>query len=206
MKRPTPLALVAVLLLLGARAGAQQEPTKEVGFDYSLVHFTPVPAGGQARNLSGGGASFAYFVRNFGLKVDLQGYGSATYLVSIPAGNTAVPRGGVFNGYGNLFTYLGGPIIRKQGKWEPYAQVLLGGAHSDVYAHLFAASRGFGSTPANDAFALTVGVGLNVHLNSVITIFPVEAGYLLTHFDNNFTAAGKNQNNFRYVAGIGFSF
>ncbi len=208
MKKSTPLALLAVVLLLGARAIAQQEPpTEELGVDYSLVRFTPVLTGSQAHNLSGGGGSFAYYPNKYlGLKVDLQAYASTTYIFSIPVGNTAVPHGGIFNSQGNLLTYLGGPTIRKQGKWEPYAQVLLGAAYSNIYENLFVASRALGVTPSNIAFALTTGVGLNVHLNKATVICPVEAGYLLTHFGNNFTTAGKNQNNFRYAARISFSF
>jgi hypothetical protein len=208
MKRTPLLALVAVVLLFGAGASAQEEPpTKEVGFNYSLVHFIPAATGTQAHNINGGGGSFVYYpVKYFGLKVDLQGYASTTSTFVIPIGNSVVPNGGVFNVQGNLFTYMGGPIIRRQGKWEPYAQVLLGGAHSNVYGNLFTASQSLGAAPSNNAFALTAGVGLNIHLNRAIAIRPVEAGYLLTRFGNDFTGGGRNQNNFRYTAGVTYSF
>jgi hypothetical protein len=208
MKSSTWLVLLGVVLSFGSRAIAQQElPTEEFGLDYSLVRFTPIPTGGQARNLSGGGVSFVHYPNKYlGLKVDLQAYASTPYLFSIPVGNAAVPHGGTFTSQGNLLTYLGGPMIRKQGKWEPYAQVLLGAASSNAYENLFVASRAFGVAPSRTAFALTTGVGLNVHLSRTTAICPVEAGYLLTHFGNNFTTAGKNQNNFRYAARISFSF
>lgn len=196
------------VLLFGPRAIAEQEPhTEEFGLDYSLVRFTPIPNGGQARNLSGGGISFVHYPNKYlGLKVDLQAYATASYIFSIPAENAAVPHGGTFKSDGNLLTYLAGPMIRKQGKWEPYAQVLLGAASSNAYGNLFIASRAFGEAPSSFAFALTTGVGLNFHLNRTTAICPVEADYLLTHFGNDLTATGKNQNNFRYAARISFSF
>lgn len=204
------LLLAGIALLFDAGVFAQDQPTEfEVGLDYSLSHFIPALPGSNSHNLSGGGGSLVYYTpaRWFGLKMDLQGYTGTTTSFAIPAGATPlVPLGGAFSAQGNLFTYMFGPVIKKRGKIEPYAQVLIGGAHSNLYANAFTVTSAGHASNDNNAFALTSGVGLDIHLNRAISIRPVEVGYLLTRFSNPFSGGDKNQNSFRYSAGILFNF
>jgi opacity protein-like surface antigen len=204
----TSLLAVAVgfALLLGANAFAQDQPTKiEVGVDYSLVDFNPNLPGTSSQVVNGGGGSVVYFPASwFGIKMDLQGYANTTQHIVIPAGNAALPSGGIFNVSGNLFTYMFGPEIKKRGKFEPFAEMLFGGAHSNVYGNLFTATGGSASAaPDNNSFAFTVGGGLDIHIKRTISVRPVEVGYLLTKFGNPYQ--NSTQNSFRYAAGITFN-
>src|SRR5262245_35798474 len=87
---------LGVVLLIGANAFAQDQPTQiEVAVDYSLVNFHAARGSG-ANNLNGGGGSFVYYfpLRWLGVKADLQGYASSGTTFTIPAGNTVLPQGG----------------------------------------------------------------------------------------------------------------
>jgi opacity protein-like surface antigen len=219
MRKVIFFAVMGIVVLLGGKAFAQDQPTKiEMGLDYSLADFNPRIPGTSSQVLNGGGGSVVYFLMpSFGLKMDLQGYTNSQQNFVIPppavmvtnpiagAGQSASFQGGTFHVGGNLFTYMFGPEIKKRGRIEPYGQLLIGGAHSNTYANLFTATRATGVAPDNNAFALTVGFGLDFHINKAWSIRPVEVGYLLTEFGNPFTGA-KTQNSFRYAAGINFNF
>jgi hypothetical protein len=209
MSRISLISIAAIALLFGANALAQDKPTEfEVGLDYSLAHFIPSLPGSNSHNLSGGGGTLVYYtpIRWLGIKMDLQGYTGTTTNFVIPAGTPGLPLGGVLSAQGNLFTYMFGPVLKRRGKIEPYAQVLLGGAHSNLYANAIAASTAAHASSDNNATALTSGVGLDIHINRALSVRPVEVGYLLTRFSNPFSGGNKNQNSFRYSAGILFNF
>jgi opacity protein-like surface antigen len=214
MKVITLFAVMGTVVLLGGQAFAQDQPTKiEVGVDYSLADFNPSIQGTSSQVLNGGGGSLVYFPRPwFGIKMDLQGYGNSqqNFVIPPPAVNPLVAQSasfqsGSFHVGGNLFTYMFGPEIKKRGRIEPYGQFLIGGAHSNVYANLFTATKVTGVAPDNNAFALTVGFGVDIHINRAISVRPMEVGYLLTHFGTPFTG-DPTQNTFRYAAGINFNF
>jgi opacity protein-like surface antigen len=206
MKKVSFFAVMGIVVLLGGKAFAQDQPTKiEMGLDYSLADFNPRIPGTSSQVLNGGGGSFVYFVKPmFGIKMDLQGYSNSQQNFVIPA-STLVPSGGTFHVGANAYTYMFGPEIKKRGRIEPYGQLLIGGAHSNTYAKVFTAALATGTAPENNAFALTVGFGLDFHINRSWSLRPIEVGYLLTEFGNPFTGA-KTQNSFRYAAGINFNF
>lgn len=154
MPKISPLLVAGIVLLFGANTLAQDMPTSfEVGVDYSLSHFIPALTGSQAHNLSGGGGSIVYYtpMKWLGVKMDLQGYASTTSTFTIPIGTPLVPKGGILNVQGNLFTYMFGPVIKKRGKIEPYGQVLVGGAYTNVYGNLFTAAAALGKSPNTNA-------------------------------------------------------
>jgi Outer membrane protein beta-barrel domain len=209
------VALIAVVMI-GLTAWAQDYPKIQVYGDYSLVHFNPSKRFTSSHNLNGGGGGVVYnFTHMLGIKMDLQGYGSQTDAFVIPAGSrlgnitTASPIS--VNVNGNLFTYLFGPQIQKHGRFAPFGEVLIGGAHSNLYGNAFkvvgATVAGIGAAPSNNGFALLAGGGIDIKLTHAIAVRPGEFDYLLTRFGNAFTGAGsQNQNNFRYSAGIVFQF
>ena len=203
------LLAAGIAVLLSTNMLAQDSPaTWEVGVDYSFSHFIPADPRSSSRNLSGVGGSLVYYtpVKWLGFKVDLQGYGSTTSTLSIPVGNSLVPLGGPVTLRGNLVTYLFGPVFKRRGKFEPFAEVLLGGAYTTLYANLYSTTGVLGSPPNGNTFALTAGVGLDIHISRAISIRPIEVGYLLTQFSNPFSSGAINQNSFRYAAGITFNF
>jgi hypothetical protein len=201
---------VAVIgLLFGASALAQDQPTKfEVGVDYSGAQYYPALTGSKNFSLNGGGGSIVYYLRHsFGFKMDLQGYTSNTNTtIVLPAGTPRLLGGGIVSTQGTMFTYMFGPVIKHRGKIEPFGEVLVGGAYTNFYGNLATKAGVLGVAPNSNSFALTTGLGLDLHINRAISFRPVEIGYLLTRFSNPFSGGAINQNSFRYVAGLTFNF
>lgn len=199
--------VVGVLLLMGRTSFAQEYSKWEVPVDYTYAR-------GNGANiapfsLNGGGGGIVYnFNRFIGIKGDLQGYGSTTRvfnnLVVNPLTNTVLPQVRV---NGNLFTYMAGPQLRlPTHTFKPFAEFLFGGAHTNTYTNLVKAT---GATvgPNNNAFAMAIGGGFDIRINKTISIRPFEMDYLLTRFGSSLIPGGNhNQNNFRYNAGVVFTF
>ena len=143
---------LALTLLASCACLAQDSPKAELTGDYSYFRLNPgLPSVWNGQNLNGGGGQGAlYFKPWLALAADLQGYGSFTQCPK---------KGSEFTGcaQGSLFTYTFGPQGRyRAGKFEPFAEVLLGGAHSNFYANACNKNTGeCGSkSPSNNAFAL----------------------------------------------------
>ena len=212
MKIIRTIELGVVVLLLGLAASAQEFPRWEVGVDYSYARFNPNAAYTQAKSLNGGGGSLDININEYlGIKMDLQGYGSNTLTFNITP-NSRFPSGATGTVSGNLFTYLFGPQIKIRAHgFHPFAHLLLGGAHSNVYGNGFAkicqpvvGACAFKGAPSGNAFALAFGGGLDIPVGHIVEFRPAEIDYLLTDFTNQF--ANSNQNNFRYSAGVVFNF
>jgi len=199
--RITKLFAFCAVLLVGVAAWSQDFPRAEVAADYSYARFYPVSRGTQSLSLNGGGGALVNVTNYFGIKMDLQGYGSN----NITWTNSA---GGVLKAQGNLFTYMFGPQIKfRTPKFQPFAQWLLGAAHTNVYGNLTNACGGSCSasgSPAGNAFAMAMGGGIDIPINKTFQFRPVEIDYLMTRFTNQFN--NSSQNNFRYSAGVNFTF
>ena len=208
--------LSGIVLLTGKTVLAQDYSKIEVTADYSYVHANPqnnniIPT----FSLNGGGGSGAfYFSKYIGIVGEFEGYGSYTHNFTIPPAY-CTPTGGVncsANAQGNLFTYNVGPIVKYRTQhFEPFVEVLFGGAHSNFYGNLYKDCTTIGCTtlgksPSNNAFDFIIGGGIDIPVTPKIAIRPVEFDYLLTRFGNNFTAGNNNQSNFRYQAGVQFRF
>ncbi len=206
--------IFAAILLLGAIAWAQEFPRVEVGANYSYVRFAPSTPYSQNHSLNGGGGSFTYNLTQYlGIKAELQGHGSTLVGFSIPPnsiiGNTSTVNG---NFQGNLFTYLFGPQLKiRAHKVQPFVHTLFGAAHSNEYVNAYkaicqpiAGGCSGQATPANDAFAMAIGGGIDVPINKTISIRPAGVDYLMTRFTNPVTGT-NNQSNIRYSAGIVFT-
>ena len=201
--------LVGVVLLMGRTGFAQEYSKWEIPVDYTYArgngaHIAPF-------SLNGGGGGIVYnFNRFFGIKGDLQGYGSTTRVfnnvtVVNPNGTiTLIPQAAV---QGNLFTYMAGPQLRlPTHTFKPFAEFLFGGAHTNTYTNLIKAT---GATvgPNNNAFAMAIGGGFDIRVTKNISIRPFQMDYLLTRFGTSLIPGGNhNQNNFRYLAGVNFTF
>lgn len=201
MKIRSAIVLATIMFFGGMAFG--QDTKIEVTVDYSYVHANPqnnniIPT----FSLNGGGGSAAfYFSKYVGIEAEFEGYGSYTHHFSNPYGS--------FSAQGNLFTYNIGPIIKyRTSHFEPFAEALFGGAHSNFYGNLYNNCGGacVSKSPSNNAFDFIIGGGLDLPLTPRITIRPVEFDYLLTRFGNAFTSGNNNQSNFRYQAGVQFRF
>jgi len=99
-----------------------------------------------------------------------------------------------------LLTFTGGPqISHRFGKFRPYGEVLVGGAHgSDSYFP----SKTTSSTSAS-SFAFSTGGGLDINVTTNISLRAVDVQYLRTSFPN---AVNNEQNQMMIGAGVVFKF
>jgi hypothetical protein len=192
--------LVAVFLLFGSAVFAQDAPKFEVSANYSYMRFNPQNnnlTGLGAFSLNGGGGAATYFFTSLiGLKAEFEGYGSTTRV--FPDGTPVS---------GNLFTYNVGPVIKlRTPHFQPFGEALFGGAHSNAYVNICNTEGGCIKSPSNNAFDFMIGGGLDIPVTKMISIRPAEVDYVLTRFGNTFTTGNNNQSNFRFQAGVVFSF
>jgi hypothetical protein len=191
--------LIGFVLFFGNAAFGQSDTKVEVSANYSYMRFNPQNSNIiSSFSLNGGGGAFSYFFTDMiGIKAEFEGYGSTTR--TLVATGTSVQA--------NLFTYNVGPVLKyRQGKFQPFGEVLFGGAHSNAYVNLCNASGGCIGSPSNNAFDFIIGGGLDIPVTKSISIRPAEVDFVLTRFGNNFTGGNNNQSNFRYQAGVVFSF
>ncbi len=183
------VCLLGVVLLFGAAASAQEVPRAEGFLGYSYVRVNP-GQGISGVNLHGGSGQFVFnATSSIGIVADLGGY-SVSETISTPGGPVAVN--------GNIFTYLFGPRYTYRGeRVQPFAQVLFGGARASASA--------LGATASENAFAMTLGGGVDVKVNDWFAVRPVQAEYLLSRFPGP-SGSNETQNNFRYSAGVVFRF
>ena len=203
--------LMAVALLLGRTAFAQEYSKWEIPLDYTYARGNPANVG-KPFSLNGGGGAFVYNFNKFiGIKADLQGYGSTTHtfnnlVVVNPQGVTTTINSASV--HGNLFTYMFGPQLRAPAHtFNPFAEFLFGAAHTTFQENLATAGGVSNVNSTNNAFAMAVGGGLDIKVNRAISIRPFQMDYLLTRFGNSLIPGGNhNQNNFRFSAGINLTF
>jgi hypothetical protein len=191
--------LLGFVLFFGSAAFGQSDTKVEISANYSYMRFNPQNSNIiSSFSLNGGGGAFSYFFTDMiGIKAEFEGYGSTT--------RTLVATG--TNVQANLFTWNVGPVLKyRQGKFQPFGEVLFGLAHSNAYVNLCNASGGCIGSPSNNAFDFIIGGGLDIPVTKSISIRPAEVDFVLTRFGNNFTGGNNNQSNFRYQAGVVFSF
>jgi hypothetical protein len=196
--------LLGVVFLLSMTAIAQEYPKVEVPVGFSFVNVHPNQPAITSFNVFGGGGAFVYnFSSLVGIKADFEGYtqgsGQKFYQDGTLVGNVS----------GNLFTYMFGPQIKKHsGKFQPFGQALFGAAHTNLDANICKLEGGCGSgNGSNNGFAMEYGLGLDIPITKTIQLRPVEVDYLYTHFGSNHIAgASASQNNFKYFAGVNFTF
>ena len=92
-----------------------------------------------------------------------------------------------------LRTYLFGPQLRFPGPISPFAHFLVGGAHESIGT---GAGPLITTGPTQNAFATTLGGGLDLKVLPLISLRPIQIDYLLTHFNS------KTQNQPRISTGI----
>ncbi len=188
--------LCGVILLLSVPAMAQDDlPTFDLFGGYSYVHvsFSGDSSGNITGNLNGGSGAVAFYPsKHFGFVGDFGGYKLGTLKQGSLSADVS----------GSVITYLFGPRIRFGGeRATPFAQALFGGAHvGDITS---GGSSICSTTCSENAFAMTLGGGLDVKVSQHFAIRG-QAEYLLTRFtDPTSSSSGKaTQNNARISVGI----
>ena len=184
MKLKVWVSLLAVLSLFGATAHAQDTPKVDIFAGYSYLRLNPSTAGVSSFNLNGGSASIAYNAKSWLSGIaDFGGYNNGNIL------NTGIN--------GTLSTYLFGPRVsyRHFGRITPFGEVLFGVAHASSA----------GTSGSDNAFAMTLGGGLDYKWSDRFAIRPVKLDYLMTRFSETGTS-NQTQNNLRVSTGIVFRF
>jgi hypothetical protein len=200
------MVVLAFVSLLSVAAFAQDYPKFEVPVGFSFVNVHPNLAPITSFNVFGGGGGFVYNVNSLiGIKADFMGYTQGSGL------RDQLKHDGLLagNANGNVFTYMFGPQFKKHsGMFQPFGEALFGAAHTNAYATILTdEGKLLSGSGNNNGFAMEFGGGLDVPLTKTIQFRPVEVDYLATHFGANHVANYHAwQNNFKYVAGVNFTF
>ena len=188
MKLRVVVSLLSFASIFALTAQAQEErKTIDVFAGYSYVRANPATGAGDSFSLNGGSASIAYnFNKWLSGVADFGGYHTTNGLAS-----------GLD---GTLSTYLFGPRVsyRRFRRVTPFGEVLFGVAHTGASL--------LNTANSQNAFAMTVGGGVDYRVSSRFSIRPLKVDYLLTRFNELNTISTQNQNNLRVSTGIVFHF
>ncbi len=177
-----------------------------LGYTHFGTWSTNAATGNRMVGLNGGSASLAFNLNRYiGLVADFGGYDDSQLQLAGSGANQPV----VVNASGTAYTFLGGPRLsfRNSTRFTPFAQALFG----DVHATAVTISNCTGSLctplPAQDAFAMTAGAGLDIALTRHISLRAVQAEYMMTRFAAlPATGPGTTQNDLRLSTGLVFRF
>ena len=207
LKKSICLVGLVVFLTLVAAAQSDYPPKVELSGGYSYLNVNPQVITSQ--NFNGGGGAFVFdFNSVVGIKADFMGYTGGTGW-----GNYLRSHGYPITGSasGNLFTYMFGPQIKKHsGRFQPFAEALVGAYHSNAYGTVISCLEGndpCGSKSGNNSknnFAMEYGGGLDIALSQHVQLRPVEVDYLFTSV-SAFGSHSTHWNNFKYVGGLNFA-
>lgn len=205
------LLLLALAMFFGAAAFAQDAPKVEIAADYSYFR---APQGGfvPSSSLNGGGASAVYyFFKHVGLKAEFQDYGTYAQSISVPASTQGCNSLSdcPLSVSGSVFTYTVGPVLRFRVKrFEPFAEIMFGGAHNNIYRNIFNACAAQGECinlsklPNNNAFDFVIGGGLDLPFREHFSFRLAQVDLVHTGFGNSLVIGNSTQNNLRAQAGI----
>ena len=207
----TKAILFATILFASVSAVAQRA---DVFGGYSYLNFSPTVTGLDSRNFNGGGGAFdLYFLKILGIKADFMYYGNTTFTRTVPVtivipGSGIIPAG-TYSAEGNMFTYMGGPLVRIPTPLiKPFGEVLFGASSTDGYSNLARVIHAAGGTlsiSSQHPFTLAAGGGVDITISHWLAIRPAEFDYVLTKYSNPLTN-NSSQNNFRYCGGVVLKF
>lgn len=186
MKWKLLVSLLAVLTILGATAKAQDVPKVDIFAGYSYVRENPSTSGASSFSLNGGSASIAYNAKSWLSGVaDFGAYHNGNILGT--------------GADGTLSTYLFGPRVsyHHSGRITPFGEVLFGVAHAGASIA--------GTSGSDNAFAMSLGGGVDYRLTDRFAIRPIKVDYLMSRFSETGTG-NQTQNNLRVSTGIVFRF
>ena len=182
------VCLVGLLLLVSLPAAAQEaRTTTDLSFGYSYIRANPATTGFPSFNSNGGTVSLAINpARWFGVAGEF--------------GDYHVGQIGSANVDSSFLTYMVGPqvYLHGHGRFTPFVQGLVGGAHSNGTA--------FGVPGSRNSFAMALGGGLDVPFRKHVSLRLGPVDYLLTDFRETAPGSQKVQNNLRVSGGVRWRF
>ena len=205
--------LIAPSVMLHAQAqGAlvgphehRRTPKVELSLDYSRfgvgLHSNLGTSGNRMVGLNGGSASLALNLNRYlGIVGDFGGYASNQLELTGTGANQ--PR--AVNADGTAYTYMGGPRLsfRNESRFTPFLQVLGGGIHASPVTVAGCTGSSCTPLPAQNAFAMTAGGGLDIRLNHLLALRAVQAEYMMTRFTPIPAGNSASQNDLRLSSGI----
>ena len=198
------LFVAFTLLFSGVSCAQEEHPRFEVTADYSYFRANPsLPSVWNTQNLNGGGGDVTvFFLNHFGVRADLQGYNSTNQCPAASSGLTNCVNS-------NLFTYMFGPVAKYRfHRFEPFADALFGGAHSNFYKSACTANTVLyeGTNADTTAFSMAFGGGVDFEATHRFSLRLFDADYVRTGFGNNFILGNSAQSNFRVQTGVQFRF
>jgi len=185
MKRLFAISLLACATFVPSALSQSKPPAGwELGAGYNYVHTNAPPSGCGCFPMNGGIASVTRQVNpRFGLEAEINGVNN---------GNVNATGQSL-----KLFTYVAGPRYRfaPTRRVSPYAQILVGASHAS--GGLYGA--GTSSSGTANAFATSLGGGIDMALSQHVALRLVQADYLLTLLPNG---VNSRQNNVSLSTGI----
>ncbi len=209
------LMLLTLVLAFGLFAYGQEVPKAELFVGYEYIRFSPSLSGNPSVNFNGGGGAVNFNINKvLGIKAEFTGATSG--------GANQTYAGYTLSRSANMFTYLFGPQLsyRSQSRVVPFAHLLFGGSHSNLYANLAipvvnpqaGQSTNAVASPTKEAFTLAVGGGIDVKIAKSVALRLGQFDYFMTRFSEAISASPgggvttqiNNQSSFRYMGGIVF--
>ena len=203
--------VVVALLLSAVMASASDVEQYETFLGFSFVRFKPHSGLLPSFNSHGGDGQFVYNLNSYiGAVVDVG----------------AVTKGELNHRSvdSTVVTFVAGPRFKYHGesRFQPFVEMLFGGAYSTASTPLSLPSSAAADLPASmlvnpnsvsarlvlsrTGFAMFAGGGLDIKVNKHIAFRPIGADYYSTRLPGPLTGNPQNVGNFRYSAGINFLF
>jgi hypothetical protein len=185
-----------------SRQSAPSISRVEVFLGYSGIRAVPTDTlGNRLVWLSGGGASAAINLNRYlGIVGDFGGYRDTKVRLT---GAGATPAG-TTDSTGSAYTYLLGPRLsyRRYQRFTPFAQALFGAVHASQVTLSGCSGPSCPTLPAENAFALTAGGGLDLRIHHRVSIRLFQAEYMMTRFADLSTGDRQIQNDVRLSSGL----
>jgi hypothetical protein len=171
-----------------------------VGYTYLRV-FPTVAYGNRIWWLNGGSTSIAFNLNRYlGLVGDFGGFNETRLMIT--TGNPPAATGpfAAVDG-GSAYTFLGGPRVslRTHLRLTPFVQALFGEMHATEVSLCPTCTA---ILPAQNAFAMAAGGGLDIRVTHRFAIRAVQGEYFMTRFENLATGKSAAQNDVRLSAGL----
>ena len=207
------ITVIATSLCFAFIAGATDIPKTEVFLGYSFVRFSADADIIPSRDANGGSAQFVYnFGKGFGVAFD----GGAVNF-------------GAFNNT-NIDTTVAHLVVgprykfNQHSKFQPYVQALFGGAYSTASTQILAVPEvnpliavdpsipvtgnlvSARLVASRRSFAMLIGGGLDWKVSKHMQVRPLAFDYFRIDPDSLIPTRDQERNNWRYSAGVNFTF
>jgi hypothetical protein len=203
------ITVIATSLCFAFVAGATDIPQSELFLGYNFVRFNPNSNFIPSINANGGSGQFVWnFYKGLGIAVDM---GAVTKgVINQTDIDTTVAH------------LLAGPRYKfhQHSRYQPFVEALFGGAYATASTQIFSvptvsplglvdlsgAAISTRLVASRSSFALMSGGGLDIKVSKHMQVRPVAFDYYLTRPASLITGDNSNRNNWRYSAGVLFTF